>query len=673
MTAAVAPNWQSENQAYLTAALATVKLHLRRHAEHAPDPERKEPRQHHSEPIPSFEAAHAASATLRSTPPALETLCTKFNLSQFERDVILLCAGIELDSAFARLCAAAQGNHERAYPTFSLALAALPDAHWSALSPQSTLRKWRLIEIIAGTSLTTSPLRIDERVLHFLTGVPYMDERLAGLVEIVEHSSKLAPSHGEVAEGMVTAWRAIRRRRDMPIVQLFGPDQADRRAVAVAAATSVGLRVAVLPADMVPTVPAEWNALLRLWDREATFGGIALLVEGDDPGSKSEPAVDAARSRAVGRFVERGLGPLILSDRECRRLGRPSLNFEVLRPTTSEQRDAWRNALGALADTSPQGIDALTAQFSLSVPTIHFAAAEVISRAARSATYDIDDLAWDVCRSQSRTRLDDLAVRVDPIAKWDDLVLSAAQIETLHHIAHQVRQRAKVYDTWGFGGKSTRGLGISALFAGHSGTGKTMASEVLANELKLDLYRIDLSAMVSKYIGETEKNLRRVFDAAEEGGAILLFDEADALFGKRSEVNDSHDRYANIEVSYLLQRMETYRGLAILTTNMKTALDQAFLRRLRFVVQFPFPDLGHRADIWRRIFPATTPTDKLDPMKLAKLNVAGGNIRNIAMNAAFLAAQEEQPVQMRHLCMAARIEYGKLDRTLSETEIGGWV
>src|SRR5439155_1757441 len=183
----------------------------------------------------------------------------------------------------------------------------------------------------------------------------------------------------------------------------------------------------------------------------------------------------------------------------------------------------------------------------------------------------------------------------------EDLVLPDAQRTILREIAAHVRQRYHVYETWGFASKSARGLGISALFAGASGTGKTMAAEVLASELRLDLYRIDLSQVVSKYIGETEKNLRRVFEAAEEGGAILLFDEADALFGKRSEIKEGLDRYANIEVSYLLQQMESYRGLAILTTNMKDALDTAFLRRIRFVVQFPFPDTAERLEIWRRI------------------------------------------------------------------------
>ena len=211
------------------------------------------------------------------------------------------------------------------------------------------------------------------------------------------------------------------------------------------------------------------------------------------------------------------------------------------------------------------------------------------------------------------------------------------------------------------------------MFAGPSGTGKTLAGEVLANELRLDLYRIDLSQVVSKYIGETEKNLRRVFDAAEASGAILLFDEADALFGKRSEVKDSHDRYANIEISYLLQKMEAYRGLAILTTNMKSALDAAFLRRIRFIVQFPFPDIAQREQIWRRVFPAATPTESLEFSRLARLQVAGGNIRNMALNAAFLAAEADQPVRMAHLLQAARNEYAKLERPLTEAEIGDWL
>jgi SpoVK/Ycf46/Vps4 family AAA+-type ATPase len=214
----------------------------------------------------------------------------------------------------------------------------------------------------------------------------------------------------------------------------------------------------------------------------------------------------------------------------------------------------------------------------------------------------------------------------------------------------------------------SRGLGVSALFAGDSGTGKTMAAEVIAAELRLNLYRIDLSAVVSKYIGETEKNLRRLFDSAENGGAILFFDEADALFGKRSEVKDSHDRYANIEINYLLQRMEAYRGLAILATNMKSALDPAFMRRLRFIVTFPFPGPAQRKSIWQSVFPDDLPRETLDYDRLSRLHATGGNIHSIALNAAFLAAKAGSPVTMPLVLEAARAEFRKLERPVNEAD-----
>lgn len=250
--------------------------------------------------------------------------------------------------------------------------------------------------------------------------------------------------------------------------------------------------------------------------------------------------------------------------------------------------------------------------------------------------------------------------------------MPSRQKQVLKDIAIHLQYRTRVYQDWGFAQKGDRGSGISALFHGESGTGKTMAAEVLAQECQLDLYRIDLSAVVSKYIGETEKNLRRIFDAAEVGGAILLFDEADALFGKRTEVKDSHDRHANVEVSYLLQRIETYQGLAILTSNLKNNLDNAFLRRLRFIVQFPFPNAQSRTKIWQHIFPRQTPTKDLDFKKLGQLKVSGGSIRNIALNAAFLAAQAEQPVTMDHVRQAAQQDYLKLEKLLTTEELNGW-
>jgi SpoVK/Ycf46/Vps4 family AAA+-type ATPase len=329
-----------------------------------------------------------------------------------------------------------------------------------------------------------------------------------------------------------------------------------------------------------------------------------------------------------------------------RRITVPALDQE-------EQYQVWAGCLNGQAARNERGLREVVAQFSLPAHVIRAAGATI------GAGPDVAERAWRAGLEQARLALDELGRRIEPKAAWDDLVLPAAQRAVLTEILAHVRQRTTVYQDWGFEAVLRRGLGVSALFAGGSGTGKTLAAEVLAGELGLDLFVIDLSQVVSKYIGETEKNLRRVFDAAERGGALLLFDEADALFGKRSEVKDSHDRYANIEVSYLLMRMEAYRGLAILTTNLKKALDSAFLRRLRFVVDFPFPGVPERAEIWRRVIPPGTPTANLDMSRLAQLTVAGGSIRNV-------------PLSMRHLLAAARTEYLKLERALTPGEVAGW-
>jgi SpoVK/Ycf46/Vps4 family AAA+-type ATPase len=343
--------------------------------------------------------------------------------------------------------------------------------------------------------------------------------------------------------------------------------------------------------------------------------------------------------------------------------------MDVDKPAPVEQKKLWKRSLGKGGEKLNGVLDDLSEQFRLSARAIHSTSTLVGSEDKSTSA----DKLWSACRSLSRPRLENLAQRLEPVADWDDLVLPDLQMQTLRQLASQVRHRMKVYESWGFSGTGRRGLGVSALFTGESGTGKTMAAEVLAFHLRLDLYRIDLSSVVSKYIGETEKNLRQVFDAAEEGGVLLLFDEADALFGKRTEVKDSHDRYANIEVGYLLQRMEAYQGLAILTTNLKSSLDRAFQRRLRFIVNFPFPDASLREAIWSRAFPAKAPTHDLDPKKLGQLNMTGGNIRNVALNAAFLAAESKKPIEMRHVLQAARLEAQKIERSLSEAEIRGWV
>jgi hypothetical protein len=630
--------WVEGNQLGLSVALAEVRAALLRHA----GLEELEP---------------------PTGPPAaaLEAVCETFGLSRFERAVLLLAAGPELDATFAALCATAQGDSQRPYPTFGLALAALPDAHWSSLSPSAPLRRWRLVELSAGAGVTTSPLHIDEHVLHYLVGVLDLDPRLEGLVTPVRPPEPLPPTRLGLARRAAEHVLELRRRGEWPVVELLGPERTAAHAVAVAACAEAGFGIRALAAEALPAAPAEAEALRRLWERESALAGCALLVDCDDA------EVDAVGRAA--RLVEHLQSVVVVTGRTpLRRLDRPSLRLEVDRPGGGERTGLWRDALGPLAEELDGALPQLAAQFDLEPGTIRAAGAE----AAAGYESDLSERLWDACRRHARPRLDDLARRLEPVAGWDDLILPEPQLATLREIGAHVRGRARVYDDWGFGTRGPRGLGVSALFAGASGTGKTMAAEVLARDLRLDLYQIDLSAVVSKYIGETEKNLRRVFDAAEEGAAILLFDEADALFGKRSEVKDSHDRYANIEVGYLLQRMEAYRGLAILTTNLRGALDSAFLRRIRFVVQFPFPDPDQREAIWERIFPDETPTEALDRATLAQLNVAGGSIRNIALAAAFLAAESGTPVRMGHLRRAARSEYAKLEKPLTAHELEGW-
>jgi hypothetical protein len=659
VSAASTTNWHDANQRYLMAALAVLRAALERHAastQNAPEPEEGD------EPARALQEAAGAMPA----PPALETLAETFGLTAFERDLLLMCAGMELDSSFAALCAAAQGDPRRAYPTYSLALAALPGAHWSAVTPAEPLRRWRLVEAVSGDTLTSSPLRVDECVLHYLAGSAHLDERLQGLVEPLHVPDELPPSHHALVHQIAGLWSRTEGALSEPAIQLCGDDDAGQHAVAAAASAALGLRLYAIQAHDVPAAATEREALVRLLEREAFLNGAALLLDCRDP-----DGTDGLRPALS--LLERFQGALIVTGREpLRARKRPLIRLDVDKPTAVEQQELWQRALGPLAGELNGRIEALTTQFSLGTQGIRAASAEVLEGLSRGGEEGPDVMLWEACRAQSRPRLDDLAQRIEPAAGWDDLILPEPQRRILLDVAAHVRRRARVYETWGFANKGARGLGISALFAGASGTGKTMAAEVLADELRLDLYRIDLSQVVSKYIGETEKNLARVFDAAEEGGVVLLFDEADALFGKRSEVKDSHDRYANIEVSYLLQRMESYRGLAILTTNMKSALDTAFLRRIRFVVQFPFPDAAQRAEIWRRIFPSKTPTEGLDVGKLARLNVAGGNIRNIALGAAFLAADAGEPVRMGDLLCAARSEYAKLEKPLTEAEIGGW-
>lgn len=660
-------DWEAANGRFLAASLEWLRLLLRRHVtDHTSPSDEPQPGRwprRHMEKAPADastpirlrpdDVIDQAAQVVRdaeeiSPPPALADLAVGLGLSRFERDTLLLCAAIELDPSIAQLCALAHGNERMPYPTFGLALSVLPDAAWEVVSPQRGLRLWRLIEITqhSGQGLIGSALRAGERVVNHIKGLNHIDDRLTPLLTRLDPAPDmpLPPSQQSVVDEVVLHWQSASAGA---VVQLCGPDDAGKQLLAAHAAADRGMIIYRLPAALFPTQPAELDDLACLWQRESMLLPLALYLDAEDGAGEAKPP--------VARFVSRLCGCTILATRESwPDLGGQPLALDVQPPTPAERATAWRTALGPDAD-----IDALAAQFGLDLPAIH----EVASIANGDPA-----TAWRACRIRTRPQLDALAQRLEPKVDWADIVLPPDAQQLLEQIADQVAQRTKVYETWGFGERISRGLGISVLFAGPSGVGKTMAAEVLANHLKLDLYRIDLSAVVSKYIGETEKNLRRLFDAADSSGSILFFDEADSLFGKRSEVKDAHDRYANIEVNYLLQRMEAYRGLAILATNMRTALDNAFLRRLRFIVEFPFPEAAQRRTIWEKAFPVNAPRHELDCERLARLQLSGGMTRNIALNAAFLAASADTPITMRHVLDAARAEFQKFELPIRELD-----
>jgi predicted nucleic acid-binding protein len=611
-------------------------------------------------------SAHALRPSSRAEagiepPPAIDQLCELFVLSAFERDLLLLCAGVEMDSKLAAQCAEAQGHPQQTYASFGLGMATLIDPHWSALTPSRPLRRFRLIEVEPSRSLASAPVRIDERILHYLAGMNLLDQRLESYLHFSPRPEWIADAHSSVASQVSHVIKSYSQYS--PMIHLCGDDPHGQEDVAGVAAENTGRLLLTVRVEDLPPLGPELDQFAVLWERESFLLPGALLMQCGVTGLNA----------SAKHLVDRLDGLVFVSSREPVRLNRGFLRFDVNKPGPVEQKHLWRKVLGPTAVNMNGALDNVAEQFRLSARMI-FSTGSLLRGNGEPAdrTLDAGEL-WRACCSLARPKLEDLAQRIVPYASWYDLVLPELQKQTLRQMAAQVRHRMTVYESWGFSAKGRRGLGVSALFCGESGTGKTLAAEVLACELGLDVYRIDLSAVVSKYIGETEKNLKQVFDAAEEGGVLLLFDEADALFGKRAEVKDSHDRYANIEVSYLLQRMEAYQGLAILTTNMKSALDRAFQRRLRFTVNFPFPDAPQREAIWGRVFPATTPTQDLDLKRLSQLNVAGGNIRNIALNAAFLAAQYGTPVGMKHLVEAAKLEAQKIDRPLSDAEIRGWV
>ena len=628
----------------------------------------------------------AAGAPLRL--PALRRL---FGLSAPELGAVLICLAPELRRKYDRLYAYLQDDITRKRPSVDLVLDLLctdEAQRWSALAlfddgaPLLRLRILQAVPDVGGPSGSTGLARflaLDPRICRYLLGGDGLDTRLTG------HARLDPPAPSPVAPEPVGNLAKLAARHglcpDRPgpalVYALHGPPGVGRRELARQVSAELRLGLLTLDLRTVAGTPAGTDDLLRVAVREARLQRAAICLAGAD-----ELALDAGRPLLAGLqgALEDMGGLAFLAGAEPWRgavtLGDiPVHEVALTLPDPPRSAALWRRALAPhVADPGPWAAE-LADRFRLTPAAIRAATAAAHRRQVGEARPRMLALA-DVqaaCRAQSGGRLADLAVVVHPSCGWDDLVLPADRVEQLRDMCSQVRHRERVLTGWGFGARSGRGTGISALFGGPPGTGKTMAAEVVAGDLGLDLYKVDLAGVVSKYIGETEKNLRRVFTEARTSNAILFFDEADALFGKRTEVTDAHDRYANIETSYLLQEMEQYDGVVLLATNLRQNLDDAFVRRLRFIVEFPFPDADSRARIWRTHFPPAAPVaEDVDVEVLARdFAVAGGTISNIVLTAAFLAAADGGVIRRDHVLRGTRREFEKIGRLWTEPAAGG--
>jgi ATPase family associated with various cellular activities (AAA) len=623
---------------------------------------------------------------------ALGMLCAKFGLSRFERDVVVMLAMMNLDAGLPSVFLSAFTDGAPSVTFLKLLSSFSQATHLDQISfaPESPLRRWDLIKVSeslnsSDVALNARTLVLDDWVYLYLSGVQTLDTVLQGAIQSPNFERHLT---------LTTAQKSISQHASQQfghcLIQIWGIETDIKSSLSREIARSHGARLFHLNANNIPHQAETLERFIVAWNRLARVTpGAALWINSDDL-SNLDPNQTEQQARAVSQFMVRCECPIVLTTRNPRSWGVPSVSFEVNKPSTSEQRELWKAYM--LEHQSLQGVDVaqlerqvanLASQFHFSGTMIERAVSEAFGQ-LEPETLPEDTLErlhhhlWQASLTLTRPPLEGLTQRIVPAlsASWDRLVLPGTEASILKSMVAHINQRQQVFENWGWEADSSRGLGISALFSGSSGTGKTFSAEIIAKELGVDLQRIDLPSVVSKYIGESEKTLAKIFDAAEYGGSILLFDEADAVFGKRSEVKDSNDRYANLEVSYLLQRMESFRGLVILTTNQETSMDTAFLRRIRFIVRFPTPDKNARKLLWQTIFPTDTPTHNLDYEKLAQLEVSGGNIRNIALGAAFIAAASSDAamgVNMQHLLQSAQEEIRKLKRLPRSGELNAWV
>jgi len=628
--------------------------------------------------------------------PRLTLLCRVLRLSELEASLLLVALAPELDRRYERLYAFLQNDVTRRRPSVELALGLLLPSFearlmarrlFAAGAPLIKQQVLRLLEDPADHQppLLSRYLAVDGRIVNYLLGDDELDDRLDGYVArgalpISIDALLLAP---DVKQRLRLLLRHGHSAGIGLTVYLQGPYGVGKHTVAAALCHELGLGMLTVDGERMARLAADvFAATLRLALREAALGGEALYFEGFDTLLGDEQRQHARQ--LLGALAERGAISFLAGDVVWEPTNPPPglafVRVELPKPCYSEREELWSRALSGGADgagalPARQDLSEIASRFRFSAGQIRDAAASAHNlarwRSPELATPTHDDLIA-ASQLQSNRHLSAIARKLTPHYVWDDLVLPADRLLLLREICQQVQHRTLVYEAWGYDRKLSLGKGLNVLFAGPSGTGKTMAAEIMAGELKLDLYKIDLSTVVSKYIGETEKNLARVFAEAATSHAMLFFDEADALFGKRSEVRDSHDRYANLEIAYLLQRMEEYEGIVILATNMRKNMDDAFVRRMQFMVEFPFPDSEDRLRIWQSIWPEDVPREPtLDLVFLAeRFEIAGGNIRNVALAAAFLAAADGRPLHMEHLVHAVRREYQKTGKMLTGGEFG---
>jgi ATP-dependent 26S proteasome regulatory subunit len=621
----------------------------------------------------------------------LERLRHWFGLSAFDVDVLLLCLAPELDLGYEKLYAYLQDDLTKKWPSVNLLLDLLCPTFEAKLAarqrllPGAPLRRHELLQLLHDPAQLQPPLlshvgKVDARIVHYLLGLDDLDPRLSSYARCVGPQARLEELCLPEALGSRLQQLALEiRGRDTPLVLYFqGAYGAGKQTTAEAFCRMLGTGLLVVEGERLLGHDAEgFAAIVRLLAREALLQRAALYWSNFD----ALLADDKRPWReALLRMLEVRQGVTLLSagtlwEPADALRSVPFLRFEFPPAGYSERLELWKSALNGTVPSTPDlDLELLANTFRFSAGQIRDAVANARNLAQRrpaATVVTMPDL-MAACRLQSNRNLAILAHQVTPHYGWNDIILPADRVQQLREISHAVQYRSRVYDTWGFDRQLSLGKGLGILFAGASGTGKTMAAEVLAGALGLDLYKIDLATVVSKYIGETEKNLARIFAEAETANAILFFDEADALFGKRSEVRDAHDRYANIEIGYLLQRMEAYEGVVILATNLRKNMDDAFVRRLAFIVEFPLPNVEDRRRIWEGVWPPDTPrSPDLDLDLLARrFELAGGNIRNIALAAAFLAAANGAVVSMAHVMHAIRREYQKMGRVLVAEEWG---